>query len=207
MSDNYLAIPRNATYPSLGRGLSFDVYAQAYYDSAKSVFSERWKDNRVPRPDWVVWPVLFLLHHFVELELKEIIHLSGIIGRELDVELDPYPDNQHDLPKLMKLAESNLQILTPKLDGLDLDTNPMLEADQRELVEDLEKFTGGGVNVRYPVRTEKQGGGPSLPDGYVADIPKVMEGIDGIRSQFSGIIGYLSSIEQTLFDMRLEAHR
>ena len=151
--------------------------------------------------------MLFLLHHFVELEFKEIIHLSWVIGWELDIELDRYPDNQHDLQKLMKLAELNLQVLTPKLDGLDLDTNPILEANQRELVEDLERFTGGGVNVRYPVRRRGAGSGPALQDHYVADIPKVMCGIDGIRSQFSGIIGYLSNIERTLTDMRFEAYR
>lgn len=203
-----LRIPRGATFPTLAPGASFDVYAQAYYDSAEIIYKKLWKGPKhVPSPDWVVWPVLFLLHHFMELEFKEIIHLCWSIGQELKVELKPYPDNEHNLDQLMQVAESNLQHLAPNLDGLDLDAHPLLRTGQRELMEDLQNFTDGGVNVRYPVQRRNQGGGPTLPEGYVADIPAVMKGIEEIKNQFSGVIGYLSDIDQTLFEAHLEQQR
>ena len=204
---NRLRIPRDATFPTLVPSESFDVYAQAYYDVAKSAFQERWGERRIARPDWVVWPVLFLLHHFVELELKEISYLTWSIGRHHGVELKPYPDDQHHLLPLIHRAESNLALLAPDLPDLDLDASPMLTRSHKELIEDLETFTGGGVNVRYPIQTEKQGGGPSLPDSYVADIPKVMEGIEEIKRQFSKVIDYLTRREQHLFEAEVERRR
>ena len=209
MDHKIKAIPRGTTCPTLMAGESFDVYAQAYYDAATGVFEKFWESGD-PAPsgaDWTVWPVMFLPHHFVELEFKEVIHLSWSIGQEVSVTLDPYPDNEHNLKKLMDIAESNLQLLATKIDEIDFEAYPLRAIDLRNLIEDIEDFTEGGVNVRYPVHRRSQGGEPTLPQSYVADIPKVMQGMKGLRSKFGGVIGLLDHIDQTLWEMRRENYR
>ena len=126
-----------------------------------------------PRPDWLVWPVLFLLHHFIELELKEVITLSGSIGTQLGVKVAQSTEG-HNLPKLLAVVDSNLTRLAPEVGVRDLGESLFLSISSRELIEDLQEFGGGGEYFRYPVKRSREGGGPTLPDTYVADIPKVM---------------------------------
>ena len=83
-----------------------------------------------PRPDNLVYPILFLIHHFLELELKDGIMLTYSLG-SMTGELVPKElEKTHDLSSLLTLLDSNLA----KLSGLP-DELP-LSKETHEFIED-----------------------------------------------------------------------
>ena len=80
----YLCIPRGATFPTLPVPTDFQDYSHAYFIGAKTLW-EKTKDQYtgVPIPDNLVYPILFLVHHFLELELKSAIELN-LLHRQYD---------------------------------------------------------------------------------------------------------------------------
>ena len=72
-----MKIPRDTTFPVLTRPETYDVYGHAYWLAASNLFDCYWgADGVVPTPDYLTMPVLYLLHHYIELELKEVIRIS-----------------------------------------------------------------------------------------------------------------------------------
>ena len=181
-----MKIPRDATYPSLTRPESFDVYARAYWMAANKLFDTYWGDDEMaPTPDYLVMPVLYLVYHFVELELKEIIRLSYWVGTCEGINLIPLPTTpNHKLTNLLNKADQNLQQIVPK-------EGPLLDSALKDLIVDLEKFGGTGEALRYPEGISKKAGEPTLSDHYVADVRAVMEVTKKIEARFSGAIGLL----------------
>ena len=186
-------IPRDATFPCLTPPASYDVYAQAYWLAAKRLFHEHWaSEEDVPSPDFVIMPVLFLLHHYVELELKEIVRLSHWVGAQCKVPIEDLPSNLiHDLTKLLGVAESNIAALVPE-------EEPLLEQNGREIIEDLNKFGLRGEALRYP---ETKEGAPSITPYYVADVPCVFKLMEPIRQRFNGCIGWLYDRMEKMEDL------
>jgi hypothetical protein len=193
--EEVLSIPRGAKYPSIEWG-DFDVYAQGYYEAAETLVGEYWGNGgKEPAFDWVVWPVLFLLHHFIELELKEIIRLSYSIGRSFGMDVENLPlQGTHSLVNLLRLVDANIGKLESRL-NLNSKEQPLLSKDERELINDLQKF---GEGLRYPWSTENRGGCPTLPQNFVVDIPAVMSLVKVIRKDFLGVVECLAHIEENL---------
>lgn len=196
-----LKIPRDAIFPTLIRAENFDAYAQAYWLAAVKVREAYWKDDAdISSPDYIVLPVLYLLHHFVELELKEITRLSNIVGSHEGKQVQDLPERgTHSLRKLLSLADLNLEKL-----GL-ARQQPFLTENGRDIITDLEEFGRDGEALRYPEETQKHGGGPTMPERYIANVPAVMRIMEQIANEFAGVIGYLGDWEQFLFELDLEA--
>ena len=106
----YLRIPRDATFPTLPVPTDFQEYAFAYYLGAKELWEKTGKDqpNQVPMPNNLVYPILFMIHHFLELELKSGIELTYSIGHMTGELTDEQVWRSHDLNSLLTLMKGNL---------------------------------------------------------------------------------------------------
>lgn len=183
-----MRIPRDADFPSLTRPESFDTYAGAYWLAAENLFHHYWRgDNDVPTPDYLVMPVLFLLHHFIELELKEIIRLSSWACELEGKVAEGLPNTGgHSLTMLLNIAENNLkEICSNEI--------PLLDCKSKDIIEDLEEFSSKGEGLRYPETTPKQGSNPTISSTYVANVRIVITAMIQIRGRFNGCIGWLHS--------------
>ena len=178
-----MKIPRDLDFPCLTPPASYDVYAEAYWIAVKRLLHEYWPTEEVvPSPDFVIMPVLFLLHHYVELELKEIVRLSYWVGSQCKKSVEALSSNfNHDLTKLLDGAERNLAALTSE-------DNPLLDQDARAIIEDLNNFGLSGEALRYP---ETKAGASSITPYFVADVPAVFKLMEPIRERFNGCIGWL----------------
>jgi hypothetical protein len=180
---------------------AYATYSWAYYDAATTLVKKHWRDGtEEPNVDWMILPVLFLLHHFVELQLKEIILLSHSIGSDMGVPVQAMPKSgSHDLTRLLKMVDLNLKGLEPNLEGLNLHQAPFLSREGRDLIVDLQEFGSSGEALRYPRKTPKQGGGVYVSKRFrhvVVNVPAVMTIVKDIRGEFTGTIGYLSDISE-----------
>ena len=183
-----MRIPRDATFPSLTRPVSFDVYAHAYWLAAKQIFEANWGDDGMPpTPDFLVMPVLFLIHQYIELELKEIVRMSFWVGQAADKSVQNLPSKgSHGLTDLLDIAEGNLKEISP-------DEMSLLAGKSKNIIEDLEKFGSRGEGLRYPETKLNRGSSPTISESYVADVRAVMTAMNPIRDRFNGCIGWLHS--------------
>ena len=193
----YVKIPRDATFPALPRPENFGVYAHVYWMAAEKLFESYWRGSEAaPTPDYLVMPVLYLLHHYIELELKEVVRLSNLVGQYESKDLRALPQaGTHSLTKLLNDAEYNLGELCPS-------EKPLLNPEYSRLITDLEEFGDKGEALRYPEKTAKQGGGPTLSDFYVADVPAAMDILRQVRERFNGAVGWLYVAQEHLQSSR-----
>ncbi len=201
----YLRIPRDATSPTLPVPDSFQAYASAYYLGAKTSW-EKTKDqySGVPIPDNLVYPILFLVHHFLELELKSAIELTNSIGN-MTGKITEEPDRWqgHDLNYLLFILQANLA----KLDGLP-EEEPLSEPTC-QLIEDMAKFGVFGEALRYPIRDIgkkklEDAIGERLPDSLIPDVAAVIAAAYKACRDFGGLISYLIEYERCEQDLRSE---
>ena len=215
MSDlerEYLRSPRDADFPTLPIPTDFQTYALAYYLGAKELWekSNKFQPNQVdqaPMPDNLVYPILFLVHHFLELELKTGIELTYSIGNmKGEIAEDPNQGEvvprSHDLQSLFSLMKANLA----KLDGIP-EWSPTESTSQ--LIEDINKFGVFGESLRYPLATvnpksKRRAMGTKWPNGLIPDIAAIIEAAEKAREDFGGLTSYLMNCEEILTEERLK---
>ncbi len=201
----YLRIPRDATFPTLPIPTDFQDYSLAYYLGAKELWEKTGKDqySRVPYPDNLVYPILFLVHHFLELELKSGIELTYSIGN-MTGEITEEPNwgsrdlRSHNIEHLLALLKANLA----QLGGMPKESPTQLT---RQLIEDMAKFGMLSESLRYPITTvnkktrEKVLGGTRLDDlRLIPDVEAVIKAADGVWKDLGGLISYLIEYEDQL---------
>ena len=198
---NYLRIPRDATFPALPVPSNLQEYAHAYYVGAKELWEKNGKGNYrgVPLPDSLVFPILFLVYHYLELELKSGIELTNSIGRmtgELPKESNSWG---HDLNHLLRLLQENLGKLADLPEG-----RPSEPTCQ--LIEDIAKFGVLSESLRYPLtnvstKSREKAMGTTWPDSLIPDVAAVIGEAEKASHDFHGLIGYLVDYEDTLIDL------
>ena len=194
---NYLRIPRDADFPTLPVPTDFQDYAHAYYLGAKALW-EKTKDPNtgVPYPDNLVYPILFLVHHYLELELKSGIELTYSIGHMTGELSEEQNWRNHDLNFLLKLLKNNLCELTQVPEWTP--TEPTYS-----LIEDMAKFGMLGESLRYPIttvneKTKKKAIGEGRPDSLIPDCEAVIGLMDHAWRDFGGLISCLIEYENDL---------
>ena len=190
-----MKIPRDTTFPVLTRPETYDVYGHAYWLAARNLFDCYWgADGVVPTPDYLTMPVLYLLHHYIELELKEVIRISYDVGMREQKTVKPLPSGgSHGLTDLVKIAAANTEQVCPE-------ETPLLDEKSCEVIEDLEEFGSNGEGLRYPETTPKQGGIPTISPYYVANVRAVMLAFENIRNRLNGCVGWLHDYQHYLMD-------
>ena len=198
----YLRIPRNAEFPTLPVPIDFQEYSHAYFVGAKELWEKTGKAQHrgVPNPDNLVYPILFLVHHFLELELKSGIVLTYSIGNMTGEITEERNWRNHDLICLLSILQENLARLEKIPEGRPSPTS-------RELIEDMAKFGMLGESPRYPITnvnkaTKEKAIGEGLPDGLIPDTKAVIKLADKAWKDFNGLISYLIEYEDKLYFRR-----
>ncbi len=194
----YLRVPRDATFPTLPVPTDFQDYAHAYYLGAKALWEKTGKEQHrgVPYPDNLVYPILYLVHHFLELEVKSAIELTYSIGLQTGESTEEQDWRTHDLNHLLRLMQANLAELK------DI-SEEKLSQSTYQLIEDIAKFGIFGEVLRYPMRTVKpkaieKAVGEKLPDALIPDVASVIEVAEKAWRDFGGLISYLIEYEDNL---------
>ena len=139
-------------------------------------------------------PVLYLLHHYIELELKEVIRISYDVGMREQKTVKPLPSGgSHGLTDLVKIAAANTEQVRPE-------EAPLLDQKSCEVIEDLEEFGSNREGLRYPETTPRQGGIPTISPYYVANVRDVMLAFENIRDRLNGCVGWLHDYQHNLMD-------
>ena len=200
----YLRIPRDADFPTLTLPTNFQDYAFAYYLGAKELWEKTGKGQHsgVPYPDNLVYPILFLVHHFLELELKSGIELTYSIGNMTGELTEEQGWRSHDLNYLLALLKENLHTLIGIPEGRP--SEPTCD-----LIEDMANFGMLGESLRYPIVTVKKKTrekvlGGTWPDGLIPDVQAVIAAADEAWSDFGGLISCLMNCEEILIEERLQ---
>ena len=198
----YLRIPRDATFPTLPVPTDFQEYAFAYYLGAKELWEKTGKDqpNQVPMPNNLVFPILFMIHHFLELELKSGIELTYSIGHMTGEITDEQVRRSHDLHSLLTLMKGNLGRLAGIPEGSPSESTC-------RLIEDVNKFGVFGESLRYPLvtvkpKTKRRAMGTEWPKSLIPDISAVIDATDQARKDLGGLISYLMDCEETVIDAK-----
>ena len=119
LEHEYLRIPRDADFPTLPIPTDFQDYSLAYNLGTKELWETTGKHQPtgVSVPDTLVYPKLFLVHHFLELELKSGIELTNSVGHITGEITDAQDWRSHDLDHLLSLLKANLAILDGMPEG------------------------------------------------------------------------------------------
>ena len=200
----YLHIPRDADFPTLPIPTDFQDYAHAYYIGAKELWEKTGKDRYggVPWPDNLVYPILFLIHHFLELEMKSGIELTYSIGHITGEITDEQDWWSHNLRKLLSLLKANLAVLDEIPEGRP--SEPTCE-----LIEDMAKFGVLGESLRYPLATvakrkREEAFGNTRIWGLIPDIEATIAAADGAWKDLNGLISYLIDYQDMMIDAQSE---
>ena len=151
----------------------------------------------------IIWSTrLFLVHHFLELELKSGIELTYSIGNMTGEITEERNWRNHDLNCLLSILQENLARLKEVPEGRPSPTS-------RELIEDMARFGMLGESLRYPITnvnkaTKEKAIGEGLPDGLIPDTKAVIELAYQAWLDFSGLISYLIRYEDYLSARRTD---
>ena len=193
---DYLAkaprLPRDAGHPTLGPFATDVARGEAYYLAAGKLWETINGSRHTPHPDSLVFPVLLLLHHFLELELKEVIRATFSIGTMIGKEQMKKVTFTHDLTELLSDVDSNLETLGMNNPG-------PLSNSSHDMIVDLGEFSANGEALRYAYDTK---GRPTLPPYYVVNLKAVMDVMAETWVELGGAIGLLRDREDAEADIR-----
>ena len=130
--------------------------------------------------DTLVYPIVFLYRHYIELQLKEIISLGK--GLDLDIKVE----KDHELKSLWLESRQIIAEVWPE------DSNNDIKAVQ-EIIHQFSACDPGSTAFRYPT-TKK--GKPSLTDLEQINLRNLGDIMAGIGSFFDGTINGISAYIQ-----------
>jgi hypothetical protein len=169
----------------------WDAYAEGYKKAADIIVQYIINNNR--DQDYLIFPVVFLYRHYLELRLKELIVVSS---RLLDHDVSV--PTHHDLVSLWKQVRPNLEQVWPEQEKHVLDK---VEERLKELSEaDLRSF-----GFRYPIDTKGQPTLVKLKHINLKHLRDVIQGISNILDGSSiGMGEYLDAKNEMMAEYRAD---
>ena len=157
----------------------WDIYAAGYKDAADALVAAL--AERKTSLDSVIYPLVFLYRHGLELQMKLILPLARrLAGKE------PVADHKHGLMPLWIELRRHLEQLDPRDDDQEL-------AAIEDFIRQLDTVDPGSFAFRYPT-TKK--GEVSLPELRHVNVRHLSEIMDGVFMLLSGIYSWLGEMEQ-----------
>lgn len=183
--DAIIALPEGSKRPEVFFERSYGVLGSGYRQAAELIWTHcRKLGTERPRPDFLVFPIVFLMHHAIELQLKDIIHYCLAIGALIFTELSRQTvPNSHDLSNLLRVAEQCWE-------ELGLDEAPIRDHQAKKFVHEVQRFTRGNEAVRYPSLSK---GEQSFPYTCVVHVPNAFERFELLWRDLTGTVGYLDN--------------
>jgi hypothetical protein len=147
----------------------WNLYAAGYIEAADLLV--RHIEEQGAGQDMLVYPVLFLYRHYLELEIKDLIRK----GRRLQDIPGTFPAH-HDIAGLWRICHQLLSEIAPN-DSLE----ELREADR--LIEEFAALDPTSMSFRYP---EDKRGNASLPGISHINLRNVREVMSGIGNLLTG---------------------
>ncbi|CAG9166835.1 hypothetical protein LMG32289_01203 [Cupriavidus pampae] len=156
-----------------------DLYAAGYKDAADALIAAL-AEGKAPL-DSVVYPLVFLYRHGLELELKLILPVARRLAGE-----EPASDQRHGLMPMWSELRRHLELLDPRQDEKEL---PAIEG----FIHKLDSIDPGSFSFRYP---KSKKGEVSLPDLRHVNVRHLSEIMDSVFMMLSGIYSWLGEMDQ-----------
>lgn len=139
-SENLTAQERRNTLVT--RDVSWDSYSRAYKDAA-DVLVEHIENICSPSDD-LVYPIMFLYRHFLELTLKKLIIKMKVYDQDLQLPENLY--NEHRLNNLWCRCEEFLLKVLPDLTAKDKDDLKQID----RIINEFCRLDQKSTEFRYP---------------------------------------------------------
>lgn len=163
----------------LGSLSQWNMYATGYQEAATAVY-EKWKSTPA-RQEYFMFPMVFLMRHYLELRLKELLHsASALLDGQINFTLN------HKIEELWKALRPALLQVEPNLAN-----DPTLIHTDR-LVAEFHARDTGSMAFRYP---EDRNGTTHLVKSNDFDLDTFMASMEQVANFFDsasmGISVYL----------------
>lgn len=159
------------------------AHVEGYRRAADLVWRQIESEPRIAGIDFLVFPMVFLYRHYVELCLKDII-ASGIY---LETGTGSYPAT-HNLGELWKEARGHLERIGPGCSDEAL-------ASMTEMITQLDQLDPGSFTFRYPITKALT---PTLPQNGGLNLALFHEGMEKMTGFFEGCQGMLSDYKSSI---------
>lgn len=163
-----------------------ELYARAYKEAAEKLISEVVRSQR--GQDTLVYPIVFLYRHYIELRLKEIIQE----GRRLLEEPGNFPPH-HRIHDLWLTAMEIIEKVFENDEG-----KPDFGFVEHVLAE-FSKYDPGSFSFRYP--TDKEGNNPLFGLQYT-NVRHLAENVDRLAEILENISAGISGYREWQNGMR-----
>jgi hypothetical protein len=165
-------------------GSNWIVYADGYKQAADNLVKKLLEDRH--SQDFLVYPVVFLYRHYIELCLKHII----LLGNRL-LKNEFLLPNHHRIDHLWRDARRILEEANPDGSKADLDA---VEACLKELA----KRDPTSESFRYPINLARE---PHFDQREQVNLRHFSDTVRKIGGLFDGAIGYLMEYLDTKHQM------
>lgn len=152
----------------------FSVYSQAYKDAADILVEHTKKDKT--SINFLVYPILFLYRHYIELALKELIYVAS---QYLEKEQSAF--NSHDLIFLWNKAKKLISELN--IDIIDISEDDIKAVENQ--IKQFNELDKSSMTFRYPV--DKKGDVFKNLSDYI-NVENIKEILDGLYAWFYGLV-------------------
>ena len=159
------------------------AHVEGYKRAADLIWQQIELEPRAAAIDFLVFPMVFLYRHYVELCLKDVI-AAGIY---LESGSGSYPAT-HNLSELWKLARGHLERIGPGCSDETLDSITAL-------IGQFDQLDPGSFTFRYPISKALA---PVLPPNGSLNLALFHEGMEKISNFFEGCQGMLSDYKSNL---------
>jgi len=196
----------NGVFFNLHRALlSLPIYpqhAKAFKDAADNIL-DSYGSASAPHNDMLLFPVLYLYRHYLELQLKDIVFLGIKCGDYTEVQIAKMTENRkghekgilirHDLIKLWTAAKGLLAKHYPKGNQTAL---------VEPIIQDFHKIDFDGQTIRYDRDTtlKRRAYKSILPS--IIDIPTVRKTMDAVyeylNNSYAGILDWWDAGQDAL---------
>jgi hypothetical protein len=175
------------SYVRSSKGMSWYAYTEGYREAAEAVC--RFVDDTRQHQDLLVYPILFLWHHHVELRLKELIRVC----KDLKDQRMDYGKNHHLNRLWGEVKQLVIEVLPEYSDNQEI---PLVDSIIGELVE----LNRSAHALRYPENRQDELG---FPEGIEhINIGNVNDVMCRCANHLNGLSTWLSVVKEDRDDER-----
>ncbi len=168
----------------------WDWYADGYKRAADMLVEQ--VEHTGSDQDILVFPIVFLYRHYLEIRLKELLQVSS---RCLDESATEVP-RHHDLIKLWTAVRPRLEKVWPEGEYHD---------DVEDLLKQFCRIDAGSFAFRYPVKAD---GTPTLAEaGSHINLGRVRDAVAGVSTVLDGSSIGLGEYLKAKQEMEAEAYQ
>lgn len=162
----------------------FTIYTDAYKDAADSLVehAKRYKASI----NFLVFPILFLYRHYIELVLKQLIYTaSKYLGNT------QYSFKSHDLISLWETTKKLIFELDKFIDDFNIPKDELTAVENQ--IKQFDSLDKSSMTFRYPI--DKNGNVFKNLSDYI-NVENVRQIMDGLYAWFYGLLCFIDECQE-----------